>query len=410
MTAHAHDVAQLAAPRDIDGLRSRALIAGVIGLVGCAAGFVFDRDHFFRSWLIAYLLFLGIALGSMALLMIQHMTGGAWGVFRRVFEASSRTLPLLALLFLPIVLGMGTLYSWTHADHVAADEVLQHKALYLNVPFFLVRALIYFAGWIGIAWTMSRWSRRQDEGDVSVNLRLQYLAGGGIVFYALAATFAGIDWVMSINPHWFSTLFGFILVAGHGLSALSFTIVVSTFLARRTPMEAILRPSHFHDLGKLSLTFVMLWAYFNFSQYMLVYAANLVEEIPYFITRISHGWQYLALFLVVFQFVVPFLLLLSRDLKRMPHRLVWVSLALLVVRYIDLFMLVSPEFSSTGANLHMVTGEHESHFFVHWLDLAAPLAIGGIWLWMFFAQLAQRPLVAFADPYLREALESTGGH
>jgi hypothetical protein len=288
--------------------------------------------------------------------------------------------------------------------------VLQHKAPYLNVPFFLVRALIYFAAWIGIAWTMSRWSRRQDEGDMSVNMRLQYLAGGGIVCYALTATFAGIDWVMSINPHWFSTLFGFILVAGHGLSALSFTIVVSTFLSRRAPMEAILKPSHFHDLGKLSLAFVMLWAYFNFSQYMLVYAANLVEEIPYFMTRISHGWEYLALFLVVFQFVVPFLLLLSRDLKRLPYRLVWVSLALLVVRYIDLFMLVSPEFSSTGANLHMVTGEHESHFYVHWLDLAAPLAVGGIWLWMFFTQLAQRPLVAFADPYLRESLETTGGH
>ena len=410
MTAQTHDGAHLAAPRDIDGLRSRALIAGVVGLVGCGLGFVFDRDHFFRSWLIAYLLVLGIALGSMALLMIQHLSGGAWGVFRRVFEASSRTLPLLALMFLPIVLGMGTLYSWTHAEHVAADAILQHKAPYLNVPFFLIRARIYFAGWIGIAWTMSRWSRRQDEGDMSVNKRLQYLAGGGLVFYALASTFAGIDWIMSINPHWFSTLFGFIMVAGHGLSALSFTIVVSTFLSRRAPMENILKPSHFHDLGKLSLAFVMLWAYFNFSQYMLVYAANLAEEIPYFITRISHGWQYVALFLVVFQFIVPFLLLLSRDLKRMPHRLIWVSFALLAVRYIDLFLLVSPEFASTGANLHMVTGAHESHFYVHWLDLAAPLAVGGLWLWMFFTQLAQRPLVAFADPYLREAMESTGGH
>ena len=399
-----------APPADIEALRSRALVAGVAGLVACGIGFVVDRDHFFRSWLIAYLLFLGIALGSMALLMIQHLSGGAWGVFRRIFEASSRTLPLLALLFLPIVLGMGTLYSWTHPEHVAQDHILQHKAAYLNTGFFLLRAFVYFAGWILIAWTMTRWSRRQDEGDMSVNLRLQYLSGAGLVFYAFAATFAGIDWVMSINPHWFSTLFGFIFVGGHGLAALSFTIVVSAFLVRRAPMEEVLKPSHFHDLGKLSLAFVMLWAYFNFSQYMLVYAANLVEEIPYFISRISHGWQYLAIFLVLFQFAVPFLLLLSRDLKRMPHRLVWVSLALLAVRYIDLFMLVSPEFASTGANLHMLAGEHTSGFFVHWLDLAAPLAVGGLWLWMFLTQLAQRPLVAFADPYLREALQSTGGH
>ena len=402
--------AEYTPPPDIEPLRSRALMVGIAGLVACGIGFVLDRDNFFRSWLIAYLLFLGIALGSMALLMIQHLSGGAWGVFRRVFEASSRTLPLLALLFLPVVLGMGTLYPWTHPEHVQADEVLRHKAPYLNTAFFLVRALVYFAGWILIAWKMTRWSRQQDEGDTSVNLRLQYLSGAGIVFYAFAATFAAIDWVMSINPHWYSTLFGFIFVGGHGLAALSFTIVISAFLVRQAPMEQILKPSHFHDLGKLSLAFVMLWAYFNFSQYMLVYAANLVEEIPYFIARISHGWQYLAIFLVLFQFAVPFLLLLSRDLKRMPWRLVWVSLALLVVRYLDLFMLVSPEFAPTGANLHLLEGEHESRFFVSWLDLAAPIAIGGLWVWMFLTQLAQRPLVAFADPYLREALETTGGH
>jgi len=395
---------------DVDRLRSRALVVGGVGLVGCAIGFVLDRDNFFRAWLIAYLLFLGIALGSMAFAMIQHLSGGAWGVFRRVFEASSRTLPLLALLFLPVVLGMGSLYPWTHADHVAADEVLQHKQPYLNTPFFMLRALVYFVGWILIAWTMTKWSRQQDEGDTSVNLRLQYLSGAGIVFYTFAATFAAIDWVMSINPHWYSTLFGFIFVGGHGLAGLAFTIVISAFLARRPPMEHVLKPSHFHDLGKLSLAFVMLWAYFNFSQYMLVYAANLIEEIPYFITRISHGWQYLAIFLVLFQFAVPFFLLLSRDLKRMPDRLIWVAVALLVVRYTDLFMLVSPEFAPTGENLHLLEGEHESVFFVHWLDLMAPMAIGGLWLWMFLTQLAQRPLLALRDPYLREALESTGGH
>jgi hypothetical protein len=403
--------ARYAPPADIDAPRSRALLVGLVGLVGCAIGLVVDRDHFFRSWLVAYLLFLGIALGSLGLLMIQHLSGGAWGVFRRVFEASSRTLPFLALLFLPVVLGMGTIFPWTHPEHVQQDEVLRHKAIYMNTGFFLARAFVYFAGWILLAWTLTRWSRRQDEGDMSVNGKIQYLSGGGLVFYTFAATFAAIDWIMSINPHWYSTLFGFIFVGGHGISALSFTIVVSTFLVRRAPMDTVLKPSHFHDLGKLSLAFVMLWAYFNFSQYMLVYAANLVEEIPYFITRISGGWQYLAIFLVLFQFAVPFLLLLSRDLKRMPHRLIWVSAALLVVRHIDLFMLVSPEFdAASGANLHVLTGEHASHFFVHWLDLAAPLAIGGLWLWMFFTQLAQRPLLAFADPYLREALESGGGH
>lgn len=403
------DTTVLTAPQDLAAHRSKALIVGLVGLAACGLGFVLNRDQFFRSWLIAYLLFLGIALGSMALVMIQHLTGGTWGVFRRVLEASSRTLPLLALLFLPVVLGMSTLYPWTHDDLVRADEVLRHRQPYQNTGFFLARALVYFASWIGLAWTLTRWSRRQDEGDMSGNMLLQRVSGAGLVIYALTITLAGVDWVMSINPHWYSTLFGFLMIGGQGLSALAFTIVIATLLVKDEPMSGLLKPHHFHDLGKLMFAFVMLWAYFNFSQFLLTYAANLLEEIPYFIARINHGWQYLALFLIVFHFAVPWLLLLSRDRKRNPARLVWVAAWILFMRYTDLFMLVTPEFASTGQNLHMLAGEHESLFFVHWLDLAAPLGIGGVWLWMFFTQLAQRPLLAFGDPYLRESMETAGG-
>ena len=395
---------------DLELLRKRALMAGVAGLVLCAIGFVVNRDHFFRSWLVAFLLFLGIALGSMTLAMIQHLTGGAWGVFRRVFEASSRTLPLLAVLFLPVAFGMTSLYPWTHDDLVAGDEIMRHKAAYLNTPFFLLRAAFYFAGWIGMAWTLNKWSKRQDEGEMRVNTSIQRLSGFGIVFYALTVTFAGIDWIMSINPHWYSTLFGFLMMGGQGLSTLAFTIIVSWFLSKRPPMQELLKPHHFHDLGKLSLAFTMLWAYFNFSQFLLTYAANLVEEVPYFLARMDHGWQYLAIFLVVFHFFVPFFMLLSRDNKRASSRLVMIALWILFVRYVDIYMQVTPEFGSDGGNLHMLPGEHASHFFVHWLDLAAPLAVGGLWMWMFTTQLLQRPMLAFRDPYLREALQSSGGH
>jgi hypothetical protein len=390
--------------------RSRALAAGAVGLVLCAVGFVVDPQHFYRAWLIAYLLFLGIALGSMAMVMIQHLSGGAWGVFRRIFEASSRTLPLLALLFLPVLLGMDSLYPWTHADHVQVDEILRHKAPYLNTTLFLVRAAIYFLAWWLIARALNRLSLRQDSGDVAVNLKLQRLSGAGLVVYALTVTAAGIDWIMSINPHWYSTIFGFLMLGGQGLAALAFTIVVSTYLFKSEPMASLLKPHHFHDLGKLLFAFVMLWAYFNFSQYMLTFAANLAEEVPYMITRTSNGWQYLALFLVVFHFAVPWLLLLSRDRKRTPHRLVLVAIWMLVVRFADIFMLVSPEFAASGENLHLLSGQHTSHFFVRWLDLAAPLGIGGLWLWMFFTELGQRPMLATGDPYLRTALESGGGH
>ena len=396
---------------DLERPRSRALVAGGVGLVLCAVGFFVNRDQFFRSWLIAYMLFLGIALGSLALVMIQHLSGGAWGVFRRIFEASSRTLPLLIVLFLPVLLGMTTLYPWTHADAVQADEALRHKAPYMNTTLWIVRAAIYFLGWWGIATLLNKWSALQDSGDLAVNRRLQRLSGGGLVFYALGITSAGIDWIMSINPHWYSTMFGFLMMGGQGISALAFTIVVATFLFRREPMAEVFKPHHFHDLGKLLFAFIMLWTYFSFSQYLLVFAANLVEEVPYTITRTSNGWQYLALFLVVFHFAVPWLLLLSRDLKRNPHRLVVIAGWMIAMRFVDIFMLVSPEFASSGGNLHLLAGEHVSHFFVHWLDLAAPLAIGGLWLWMFFTQLRQRPLVAAGDPYLRQALESgAGGH
>ena len=396
---------------DIERPRSRALIAGGIGLAACAVGFFVNPEQLYRSWLIAYLLFLGIALGSMAMVMIQHLSGGGWGVFRRVFEASSRTLPLLMVLFLPVLLGRGTLFPWTHPDHVQADEVLRHKAAYLNTTFFLIRAAVYFVGWWGIATLLNKWSQAQDRGDVAVNARLQRLSGAGLVVYALTVTLAGIDWIMSLNPHWYSTLFGFLMMGGQGLAALAFTIVVSAFLFKHEPLADVLKPHHFHDLGKLMFAFVMLWAYFNFSQYLLVFAANLIEEIPYMTTRTTHGWQYLALFLTIFHFAVPWLLLLSRDLKRSPHRLVVIAAWMLFMRFADIYMLVSPEFASTGGNLHLIAGEHVSHFFVHWLDLAAPLAIGGFWVWMFFTQLRERPLLATGDPYLRQALESgAGGH
>ncbi len=406
------DVTYTAPVVDLDRRRKTALYAGIVGVIGCAIGFVIEPGHAYRAWLTALFLFLGIGLGSLALMMIQHLSGGAWGIFRRIFEASSRTLPLLAILFVPILFGMQELYPWTHADLVAQDRILQQKAPYLNTTFFIIRALVYFVSWCALSMVLNRLSLRQDRGDISVNLPIQRISGAGLVIYALTITFAGIDWIMSLNPHWFSTLFGFLIMGGQGLAALSFTVVIAAMLLPKEPTEGWLQPSHFHDLGKLMLAFVMLWAYFNFSQYLLTYAANLVEEVPYMIVRSSHGWEYLALLLVTFHFAVPFLLLLSRDRKRSARRLVLVALWLLAMRYADLFMMIAPEFAATGGNLHAHTGdgEHVSGFFVHWLDLAAPLAIGGLWLWMFFSQLGRRPLLPVGDPYLRESLQSGGGH
>jgi hypothetical protein len=404
-----------AAPPEFDARRRPAMLVGLVGLVVCLVGFAIDREQFFRSYLVGYLFWLGVAVGSLSLMMVHHMSGGAWGmVIRRILEASSRTLPLLALLFVPVVLGMHDLYPWTHADHVQRDEVLQHKALYLNTPFFLVRAVIYFGCWIALAWHLNRSSLEQDRGDVvTATRRMQVISGPGLVLCGLTITFASIDWVMSLNPHWYSTMFGFLFMGGQALAALTFTIAVAVMLARRPPMEGVYNAGHFHDLGKLLLAFVMLWAYFNFSQYLIIYSGNLVEEIPYYIARTTGGWQYVALLLVVFHFALPFALLLSRDLKRNARRLLVVAAAVLVMRIVDLFFLITPEFTQSGVNMSLVSPEaRATHggFFVHWLDVAAPLGIGGLWLWFFLTELAQRPLLPIRDPHLAEALEHAGGH
>ena len=398
-------------PADIDASRSRALVVGGGALLLCAVGFFLNRDQFFRAWLIGYMLWLGVALGSMGLMMIHHLSGGAWGmVVRRVWEASSRTLPLLTVLFIPVALGLNRLYPWTHAELMQTNEILRHKSVYLNPTFFLARAAVYFIGWNLIAWRMTALSRAQDGGNIEATRSMQRLSGGGLVFLALSITFVGVDWFMSLNPDFYSTMFGFLFLNYLGLAGLAFTIIMATYLRGTEPMAELFRPSHFADYGKLTLAFVMMWAYFQFSQYLLVYAANLQEEIPYVLTRIDGGWQYLAIFLVIFQFAVPFALLLSRPLKRSPERLVKVAVFLLIIRFIDTFMYVTPEFSAAGANRWFVPGDHQSVFFVNWLDIVTPIAIGGLWFWMFFTQLRQRPLLPIGDPYLPAALESSGGH
>jgi hypothetical protein len=398
-------------PADIEARRSRALVIGGGALLLCAVGFFLNRDQFFRAWLIGYMLWLGVALGSMGWMMIHHLSGGAWGmVVRRVWEASSRTLPLLTILFIPVVLGLNRLYPWTHAELMQTNEVLRHKSVYLNPTFFLARAAVYFIGWNVIAWRMTALSRAQDAGSVEATRSMQRLSGGGLVFLALSITFVGVDWFMSLNPDFYSTMFGFLFINYLGLAGLAFTIIMAAYLRGKEPLRALFRPSHFADYGKLTLAFVMMWAYFQFSQYLLIYAANLQDEIPYLLTRIDGGWQYLALFLLIFQFVVPFGLLLSRPLKRSPERLVRVAVFLLIIRVIDTFMYVTPEFTAAGANRWMVPGEHQSVLFVNWLDIVTPVAIGGIWFWMFFTQLRQRPLLPIGDPYLPAALESSGGH
>jgi hypothetical protein len=372
--------------------RRISLVVGLAGAAACAVGAVARPDQFFRSYLWAYSFWVGIPLGCLAIVMLQHLTGGRWGLsLRRLLEAGTRTLPLLAVLFLPILFGMRSLYVWARPEVVATDELLQHKSLYLNGPFFTVRTVVYFALWMGLAGLLNRWSRQQDQvPSEALSRRLQALSGPGVVLYVLTMTFASVDWLMSLEPHWYSTIYGGLLVTGQALVAMSFCITLAILLMPHRPMSDVLTAERLHDMGKLLLAFVMVWAYFAFSQFLIIWAGNLPEEIPYYLRRLQGGWQWLGLLLIGAQFVLPFLLLLSRDRKRDPRRLARVALFLIATRIVDMYWLTAPAFSEALS--------------VHWLDAATVAGIGGLWLATFLWQVERRPLLPVGDPHLKEIL------
>ena len=378
---------------ELRDLQRRLLTVGGGTSLICALGLILNPAQFFRSYLTVYMLLLSVTLGSLAVAMVHQVSGGAWGVvIRRVVGAASRTLPMLTALFIPIAIGMRSLYPWTDSALVAQDAALQWKHPYLNVPFFLVRAFVYFASWNVLGFFLNRWSVEQDAtGDPAMAGRMQKLAAGGLLIYGLTITFAAFDWVMSLEPHWFSTIFGVLLMGGQGLSGMAFAIFAVAWLSRRAPLNRLVTPNHFHDLGNLLLAFTMLWAYFGFSQYLLIWSGNLPEETEWYVHRSAHGWQFVGLALVVFHFAVPFALLLLRTTKRRSETLAKLAVMILVMRYVDLFWLTQPAF-------------HREVLYVHWLDVVLPLALGALWLGAFVYQLRGRALLPLYDPEFTEAV------
>ena len=385
-------------PASVDRIRRQAAMVGVVGLVALAAGAFIDRPQFFQSYLVAFIFWSGVALGCLALLMVQHLSGGAWGlVIRRILEAAAKTLPLVALLFVPLIFGVQYVYEWAQPELVAKDPILLHKAPFLNTPFWVARTFLYFVLWSGMAFLLTRWSSQQDqEAGAGLDRRFARLSGPGLVVYGLTVSLAAIDWMMSVDPHWFSTIYGFVMVGGQGLSALAFIIIVLFTLTKSEPMASVVQTKHLHDLGKLLFAFVMLYAYFTFSQFLIIWSANLPEEIPWYIRRLSNGWQFVMAALVVLHFALPFAMLLSADIKQNMRLLMPIALLLFVMRSIDIMFQVTPQF-------------HQG-VYIGWLDVAALVGIGGIWVAVFCHYLRGRPLLPVNDPYLKEALADHGSH
>lgn len=382
------------APDSIDRMRQRALFAAGIGLVACIIGIVKSPDHFFQSYLLAFMFVLGLSLGSLALLMLQHLTGGNWGIIiRRPLESATRVLAPLAVLFVPIFFGMKYLYTeWLNAPSSGEGSLSEFQRSYLTPNGFRVRAVLYFIVWGILVFLFNRWSREQDANpeDLAVRRRFKVLAGPGIIIYVFVMTFAAIDWVMSISPHWASTIYGFLFVAGQLISSMALMIAVVVLLARSGPLSGVLQPRHIHDLGKFLLTFLMLWAYFNFSQLLIIWSGNQPEEISFYYSRLNSQWGVVAVIVVVFHFFVPFFLLLSRGLKRNPNLLPCVAIWLILMRLVDLFWMTRPEFTRTALP-------------TIW-DLAAILAAGGLWFFFFAGNLKQLPVLPVGDPNLAEAI------
>ncbi len=370
-----------------------ALVLGVIGAVLCVIGLLADPAQFFRAYLTAYLFWVGITLGCLALLMIYHAAGGAWGAtVQRFFAAGAGTLPLMVVAFLPLLAGLPWLYPWARPADVASDPGLQYKAPYMNVPFFIVRAVIYFAVWGTLYFLLTRWQRRREEtGDQRQGVRMTYLSGPGLVILGLSATFALVDWAMSLEPAWSSTIYAAMVAMGGVLAAFALVTLAVALLGRQRPLVYALSPKVLNDLGGLLLAFVMIWAYLAFSQYLLIWAGNLSDEIPWYLRRLQGGWEWVILAVVLLHFALPFAMLLSSGLKRNRRLLAMVALLVLVTRYVNVFWLIVPAF-------------YQGQFYFHWLNIAAPVAIGGLWVALFAWNLARRPLLVRNDPRLERHL------
>lgn len=376
-------------------LQTAFALVAVAGIAVLAAGWFlgwFYIEQFYRSYLVAWLYWLAISLGSLMLLLLHNLTGGAWGwVSRHILVAAASTLPLVAVLFLPIAFGLLHIYEWANEAHMASDPILAHKARYLNPWWFFLRAGVYWLIWLGLLFFVRVTSRRVYVYETDAARRMRVASGLGLALSGLAITFASFDWGMSLEPHWYSTIYGVIFFVGQGLAALALTIVALVYWP--PPENAVLTagPDDLHDLGKLLLAFTMFWAYVSFSQFLIIWYGNLPEEVVWYQRRFVHGWQWVAVAIAVFHFIMPFLVLLGRGIKRQARPLATVALWILAMRWLDTLWQIEPAFE-------------RDYVFVPWLDLALTAAIGGVWLLYFTMLITPVAVPVGSPPQEEEAL------
>src|SRR5215469_8065437 len=415
--------ADLGAPAFVDGWRSRALIVGAVAaVVAVILAFLGQAqnqlgwDHFIRAWVLGLMLTFGWAVGGLALLMVQYCSGGKWGLLlRRPLEAATRTLPLVFVYWAVSAIFMKKLYLWavyTNPTDTAAalkngliSEIQAHclnfKRPMLNPTTYVIVSVLCFAIWGLYTWRLNALGLRRDSESPETTPRwikkLENISGPGIVVYSLTMTAAVIYWVMSMDVTWFSSVYGLLFLVGQGYSVLALSIIVTISLSKYEPFKTILRTVEQHDLGKLTFAFVMLNIYLAFGQFLIIWSGNLPEEINWYLDRIRGHWGIIITLDFIFHWLVPFSMLLSRDIKRNKKRLVRVCQWMLFAKAFDLFWLIEPNFKDAARNLHFSWGILEY--------VAVPVAMVSFWVAFFCTRLKSRPVVQSNDPHLAEILE-----
>jgi hypothetical protein len=365
-----------------------ALIVGGVALALTVAGYFIAGAQFFHSYIFAFFFWMVLSIGGLLVLMINHLTEGVWGLMiRRHLESAAWTIPLMAALFIPIIVGMSELYHWTDPAFLAEDEVVAAKVAYLNTPFWLARAVLYFVIWIGLAYLFNRWSAEEDARGHSEALRSRFknLAGPGIVVLVLSWTFASTDWGMSLEPEWFSSMYPVTFIASGLVLTFAFAIIVLNLLAGRGLLPYNIPVDRLHDLGKFLFAFTVVWAYVNFSEYLIIWSGNVPELTPFHGHRSTGGWEFLGIAMIFGHFFIPFFLLLSRTTKRNLSYLTTIAVYMILIEILWYFWKIIPAFYPEGL-----------HF--SWTDVTALLGIGGLWIGLFAFNLARRPLLPPNDP------------
>jgi hypothetical protein len=373
---------------------SIALIVGIVGLVLSLVGFFVDSTQFFHAWLVAFAYWTTIALGGLFFTMLHNLTNANWSVvLRRVSESVMSVLPWMAIFVIPILLGIHELFHWSHAEVMATDEALHAKAGYLNVPFYVIRTVAYFLIWFLLVRALNRTSLKQDGGgDFDYRYKLRKISAPGMLLFAVTATFASYDWLMSLDAHWYSTIFGPYIYSGSFLAALAFLIIACLFLRHKGVLAEEITVEHYHDLGKLTFAFIIFWGYMAFSQYFLIWYANIPEETVWFLDRWEGDWKTVSLVIVFGHFFFPFAGLITRAAKRSVPWLWFMGIWILVAHWVDLYWVVYPAVSKTEAVFS-------------WMDVTCLAGIGGIAVWIMWRRFIAHPIVPVGDPGLPNSLD-----